>query len=372
MKILSVTITSNENNAQWIRISNIFQKFNEIGCDIKLYHYLHKKNIPFNPPLKNEYFIVSNLLLLFFKNIQLLKKERFDLIYANTMGGMIFSIGGKIKGIPIILDMHGISEEYDFKNPNKKWSINLFFHFLSFISIHSADAIVCVSNKMIEYYSKEKKISNKKLIYGPNGVDLNRFKKITEKEIENLKLDLAIQEKFVMGYIGGSHKYQGVDNLIELANKFENKNVIFLFIGDFPEKRYDNIIMMSSVPYPIIHKYYSICDVLILPRPHHLITEVAAPTKFAEYCSMGIPILSTNVGDASNLIKKYRNGLLIENLNEKTLKEAVDTFLNLKKEEIMRMGLNSRFLAENEFDWNKISFNILESIKCMGLINPKN
>ena len=42
-------------------------------------------------------------------------------------------------------------------------------------------------------------------------------------------------------------------------------------------------IFIPKIPRAQIPDYYSACDVLVLPRPSHPATEIAAPTKFAEY-----------------------------------------------------------------------------------------
>ncbi len=80
---------------------------------------------------------------------------------------------------------------------------------------------------------------------------------------------------------------------------------------------------------------------LILPRPSHLATEMAAPTKFAEYTSMSKPVLTSNVGDAADLVKKYNSGIVVENNSTNNLINGINQFKNLKAAELKKMGCNS-------------------------------
>ncbi|WP_048190958.1 glycosyltransferase [Methanobacterium sp. SMA-27] len=114
-----------------------------------------------------------------------------------------------------------------------------------------------------------------------------------------------------------------------------------------------------------IYDYYSICDVLVLPRPHSIATEIAAPTKFAEYCSMKKPILTSNVGDAADLIKRYNCGIVVENNDPEKLLEGILKFKNINNNDLKRMIKGSEELSKNEFDWNNIKDDFLDAINSL-------
>jgi glycosyltransferase involved in cell wall biosynthesis len=95
------------------------------------------------------------------------------------------------------------------------------------------------------------------------------------------------------------------------------------------------------------------------------VAEVAAPTKFAEYSSMGIPVLTTNVGDAASLVRMYKSGIVVDDNSPENLIHGIRKFLNLyhhNKNAIKQMGRNSRRLAEKEFNWEVIGMNLSRSI----------
>lgn len=368
MKILSVTIIPPSENAEWWRIINIANGLKSRGAEVDIVHYIIKgfyaheimKGKIYNN-YENSIKIASPITILFEHLINLYHKK-YDVVYGNTFGGAFFSILGKLSGIPLILDMHGIYEEFLIID-SKPAKLNLFLmKFMESTSLYFSDKVICVSRGMINYLHKEKEIPLKKLVYAANGVDLDFFKLSDLETIQKLKVSLGIENVLIFGYIGGFQNYQGVDNFIKAARKIDSDKIKFLVVGGDSESRENNIIFIPKIAREQIPDYYSLCDVLVLPRPHHVATEVAAPTKFAEYCAMGKPVLTTDVGDAADLVRIYKNGIVIEDNSPENLKKGVLKFSELDSLTFLEMGVNSRKLAEKEFDWKTISSNLVNNL----------
>jgi len=169
--------------------------------------------------------------------------------------------------------------------------------------------------------------------------------------------------KRVFCYIGGFQKWQGVENFITAASKIEHSSLGFLLVRGKDSWHYKNIIKIPTVPRKIIRMYYAICDIFVLPRPYHLATIVAGPTKLAEYTAMGKPILATKVGDAPLLIRKYNCGYIVKSNHPQDLLMGIKWFANLTDSELREMGVNARKLAEEEFDWKKIAISLYNNLK---------
>jgi glycosyltransferase involved in cell wall biosynthesis len=166
-----------------------------------------------------------------------------------------------------------------------------------------------------------------------------------------MKKKLNIENKFIVGYIGNSQKWQGVERLFDISRKTNADSIAYLFVGDIEPLDSKNTICLPSVSRTHIQKYYSMCDILILPRPHSIATDIAAPTKFSEYCAMGKPVITTDVGDAARFVKKYNSGLVCKNnTNEEILKCILEAYS--QRDSLDDMGKNSRLLAEREFNWS--------------------
>ncbi|MBP2047057.1 glycosyltransferase family 4 protein [Methanobacterium aggregans] len=365
MKILSVVTSVPSENAMWWRILNIIRILKSEGHQVDLVCFSKANNYTKNSKIidtNNISVISSPYVYDFIKYLRNINFSQYDLVYGNTHYGTLISlILKKVADTPLIFDVHGgLVEESQLDNQNillqnfKKLVDKLDFSF--------SDKNICVSKTMIDYLNKEKKIRKDKLHYVTNGVDLNFFKPKDSNNIDNIKTKLGIQDKFIFGYIGGFQSCQGIENFLGAANKFEDENIVFLLAGASNGFKEKNIIQLPFLPRDQVLNLYSTCDVLVLPRPNCLATQIAAPTKFSEYSAMGKPVLTTNVGDASNFVREYKSGMVIEDNSINNLIIAMEKFKNLGDTKLDKMGKRSRKLAESEFDWQKIKTNLLKSI----------
>ena len=163
--------------------------------------------------------------------------------------------------------------------------------------------------------------------------------------------------------MGTFSKWQGIENFLKAAEAMKINDLSFLIIGGEKKIRTHNTVILPKIPRDQIPCCYSTCDVLVLPRPSHPATEIAAPTKFAEYASMGKPILTTCVGDAGLFVNDYKCGIVVSDNSVPNLIKGITEFYNSSKDDLTLMGNNSRRMAEAEFDWKKVAKNLEDAIK---------
>ena len=363
MKILSVSQIPGE-DAAWWRISNIARILESNGHEVHFVHYCRKSSyekLENKEHYANHSFVITSSMTVHIKHLKVLRENHYDLVYGNTHSGVFYSLLGKLTKTPLIFDMHGgLIEELLLQNVNRhKLLLN---KFIDFMDLHFSDKIICVSKKMIEYLHDQKSVPLEKMAYVTNGVDLEFFNPLNNEKVDSMRKQLGLEDKRVFGYIGEFNKWQGVNNFIEAARKFDEQDVAFLIVGGRKESMENTTIFIPKIPRIQIPEYYSICDVLVLPRPSHPATEIAAPTKFAEYVAMEKPILTTNVGDAAGFVRKYKCGIVVKNNEPENLIKGINEFSDKSEEERKMMGKNSRILAENEFDWKKVRINLLKAI----------
>ena len=370
MKILSVHISVPENNAEWWRISNLANIMEEGGHDVDLVHYCGESkyaNFQDKDAFANNKFIITSQLDVYFKHLKLLRDNKYDLVYANTGAAAFCSLSGRLTKLPLIFDMHGdFLQELLLRGgsrTNPKFLANYIqFKIMELANLRSSSEIICVSNRMINYLHDYKSVALEKMDYVTNGVDLEFFRH-KKHRIQELKENLGLDDKLIFGYIGGFQSWQGVENLIDSAKSIKDDEIAFLIVGGDRKTGNKNIISIPKINRLEVPDYYSLCDVLVMPRPSHLATEIAAPTKFAEYTSMGKPVLTSNVGDAADLVKKYNSGIVVENNNTDNIISGINQFRNLDPADLRMMGKNSRKLAENEFDWKLVGKNLLKTLE---------
>lgn len=373
MNILSVCELHDRESAVWWRIWNIAELLKSRGHDVRIVHYVKKssyKKLEDRQKGDGMSFVATPRSLVHVKHLMQLAKDDYDVVYANTCRAAFGAVFGKLARVPLILDMHGgIVEEYLLLNDAKSLRNRLELllnKLIDRINMRFSDRIICVSKKMIEYLHKDKEVPLEKMSYVTNGIDLELFKCVSDETKDVMRCQLGLGNRSVFGYIGNLQKWQGVENLVEAAKRSNDNNVAFLIVGGSGQSG-KNIVFVPKVPRHLITNYYSLCDVLVLPRPRHIATEIAAPTKFAEYAGIGKPILTTNVGDAADFVREYNCGIVVEDNRPENLLKGINEFKSKSISELKSMGKNSRKLAEEQFDWNKISKNLLKAVENISL-----
>jgi len=169
--------------------------------------------------------------------------------------------------------------------------------------------------------------------------DLDFYKPQAGDKVNRLRKALGLEKKLVFGYIGGFARWQGVENLIEATKGIDTPELACVIVGAENKSRQGNTVFIPRVTRGRLLDYYSICDVLVLPRPSHPATEMAAPTKFAEYTAMGKPILTTNVGDAAELVRKYSCGIVVPSNSPRDLAKGIMQFRGMPESEWLKASL---------------------------------
>lgn len=372
MKILSVKVGApTDDYSAWIRKIKVAKLIKSLGHELDFVIYTHKgecnEKILADIPFKYEVIKVSqfNIYSKYFKR---LKEENYDLVFSNGQLTQAVLFLTKFKSPKFILDRHGdmVKEflllEDGFKyNPRfLGWFLRL--KFIDFLNFHFTDRITCVSHKMAEDL-QNRGLKPEKTAYVTNGIDLDLFN-VDNDVIEKMKETLKITGKMVFTYVGAFEKWQGVDNFIKAAESFKtNDKIAFVIVGGDKEGKEGNIRFIPKVPQNEVPNYYALSDVLVMPRPSHPATEVAAPTKFPEYLAVGKPILTTNVGDAAKFVEDYNCGLVVDNNQPKSLVDGIIEFENKNPEELKVMGSNSRKLAEEEFSIEKMTKDLSDALE---------
>lgn len=178
----------------------------------------------------------------------------------------------------------------------------------------NAEGIIYCAQSSLEQH-KAFGFKNEKQVFIPNGIDLSKFR-FKERDFE-----MPVR----IGFVGRFHKAKGIPCLFEVMSAFrDNPNVVFKIAGqglslenDVVRKLYEQHQLGNNVrllgPVREMEAFYHDIDVLLMTS----ITE-GFPNVLIEAMATGAVCISTDVGDACNIIGLKENIAAISDSNELT------------------------------------------------------
>jgi glycosyltransferase involved in cell wall biosynthesis len=203
------------------------------------------------------------------------------------------------------------------------------------------DRIIFVSVEAKDYYCKKFPYLINKSEYLPTFVDLDDFKPM-DKYACRKKFSLDEEKKIVL-YIGRFDGLKGLDLLLNAHKLLENESAdeyLLLLAGEGEEKarlqelakrlEIRKIKFIGALPHSEIAEMINCADVFALASKSE-----GMPIALLEALACGIPAISTNVGQISDIVKNGYNGFLIEGRDPQVFKqkiaELIETGESLKK-----------------------------------------
>jgi len=305
------------------------------------------------------FFFLSEL----FSAIRIIRKEKIDMIHSHWLvpQGLIGAICKKIFGISHVTTVHGEDintfKKLEILSGKKSKILSRIYSFV----LHNSDRINANSSytKSI-VLSIDGRIKNKIEII-PMGVDINRFKH---------EDDTNIKEDFGAGYlilsVGRLIDLKGTKYLIiamkDVIKKFPNSKLVVA--GGGPEKKKlkkltkdlnleDNVIFIGSIKNSDLPKYYSSADVFVLPSINIQGQAETLGVVLLESMSCGTPVIGTNVGGITDIIKDGYNGFLVSDKSPEDLADKIIELLS-NKELVEELSANGLKTIRERFSWEVV------------------
>jgi glycosyltransferase involved in cell wall biosynthesis len=95
--------------------------------------------------------------------------------------------------------------------------------------------------------------------------------------------------------------------------------------------------------------------------------ELAVTIRTTTYLWSGLPVIYNDYSDLSELIERYNAGWLVDPSDEKAIREVVRSILE-NPSEVRKRSVNASNLAKNEFSWDKLVKNLLETINSKDIL----
>lgn len=203
----------------------------------------------------------------------------------------------------------------------------LYFKIEGFI-FKSLDRVYTVSRATVEFYRKRYSAQKEKFFFLPTWSDKKIFFPVRENK-SSLREEAYFSSRFLPAdkkwllFVGRMQKQKAplrlIDTFFEYHKKDTDSCLIIIGGGDLRNdveeytKRFNlekNVFFLGSIPKTDLARFYRASDVLVLTSNFE-----GMPLCILEAMGCGLPVVSTNVGEVSSIVKNNFSG------------EVVDTFL---------------------------------------------
>ena len=265
--------------------------------------------------------------LSFLKVAKILRHEKPDVIHThNTQPFIDGTIGALLAGVKTI-----VHTDHARIFPDKRR-----YMFAEWVMSHFAYKIVGVSDDTSQNLIRYEKISRKKVLTIPNGIDEKKFSIKIDKKAKRRELGI-LGDGPIIGLGVRLTEGKGINYLLRAMPDIIKIffDITLVIAGDGPAKDKlekqsvglgidRNVLFLG--PRLDIPELLKLFDIYVLPS-----LSEGLPMVLLEAMAAGCPVIATNVGGVSMVIKHGENGSLIEPKNQKVLASEIIKLLSDKE-----------------------------------------
>lgn len=244
-------------------------------------------------------------------------------------------IGRKL-GIPVVYEIRAFWEDAAVDHgTSREWGLRYrLSRGLENYALKHADAVTTICEGL-RGDILARGIAQEKVTVIPNAVDVKNFS-VDENPDLQLTIDLGLDGKLLLGFIGSFYAYEGLHVLLQAFPRMlsGNPDIRILLVGGGPQENelkrlaeqlgiVDKVIFTGRVPHDQVHRYYNLIDVLVYPRLTMRLTDLVTPLKPLEAMAQGRLLVASDVGGHRELIQDGKTGVLFKAGNPDALADSV-------------------------------------------------
>jgi glycosyltransferase involved in cell wall biosynthesis len=304
--------------------------------------------------------------------IKLLFKKDLSIIHTHVqhrLGGIARTVA-KIRNIPYVVSLHGNyltlpkEESTKMMAPFKgklEWGKAFGFLFGARKTVKDADAVICVD--LGEFEQMTEKYPENKIIYMPNGVEIEKFKD-ADQTLFRESIGLKSDEKYILCLSRIDYQKNQrllVESFAEYSQKHPNHKLVL--IGPITVEQYhtqiledikskglqDKVIIIPGLDYddPKIPAAYKGADFFVLPSKHEPFGIV-----ILEAWAAGTPVIASDLSGIRAFTKHQQNILHFKSNSSKNLLDQMNELDNSELREKLTQNAQSEV---NNYSWSAIT-----------------
>lgn len=294
--------------------------------------------------------------------VRTLANEKYDLIHTH------FPILAKNFGIPLAATFHTTHRELSRVKYERRWVtlasgiLHTLCNFFDRRTFKYANKIIFVSQNTKAKVIEQCPDLEGRSVHIPNGVDVSRFRRLPYEERESLKERYKLDNsKLNLLFVGRLEYGKGIQNLIEACKQMLDINLVIVGSGLLAKelRKYNYIRHFESIPNEKMNEIYNVADAYILPSLYE-----NCPTTILEAMACGLPVVSTDVGDVSNMLPE--GNLVVPPGNVPELRKAIESIIEVTKSDkdmLERMKLINDEQARQNYSISTVAEMVLDTYR---------
>ncbi|WP_290370096.1 glycosyltransferase family 4 protein [Peribacillus sp. Bi134] len=287
------------------------------------------------------------------------REKEVDVVYASSTPltiGLIGMLLAKVKRSEFVFEVRDLWPDIPIELGiiRHEWLKGILLKLESMI-YSSADKIIVLSPGMKEDLLR-KGVKREKIATVTNFADINYFSRIRSEDKEEALDKLGLKAKFICLYAGTLGFINNIDYILQLAEKTDDPDIVYLIVGDGKEKerliqvkeskRLNNVIFLDQVSKKEAYLLMAVSHIGLCFVRDNEILDRNSQNKLFDFWAAGKPTLINYKGWQHEVMTKYDAGHGFEYSEESQMVEYVKAMKNDKRmylkiqENIKRLTLN--------------------------------
>jgi glycosyltransferase involved in cell wall biosynthesis len=298
------------------------------------------------------------------KLILTILREKPDFIYERYNLFLPSGIwASKLTGIPLLLEVN--APLYEERKKHNGIALNWLAKWSQSYCWCNADMVLPVTDVLADYI-RNKGVTEDRIDVIHNGINVDSF----YADVGLPELPFEQKGKLVIGFVGFCREWHGLDRVLEVMVEQQNKDLIFLVVGDGPaipqlhkkakklglnEQFYvTGIINRKEMP-----KWLNVFEIALQPD----VVPYASPLKMIEYLAKGKAIIAPNTSNIKELLDDGTTALLFDASIQDSFKEKL-LYLCNNGERRKQLGLQAKKTIEDKMlTWDNNALRICNIAK---------
>lgn len=270
---------------------------------------------------------------------------------------------GRSLGIPVVYEIRAFWEDAAVDHgTNREWGLRYrLTRGLESYALGQVDAVTTICEGLRGDILR-RGIAAEKVTVIPNAVNIDDFN-LDEIPDPQLAIDLGLEGKLLLGFIGSFYAYEGLHLLLQALPKMlvQNPQIRILLVGGGPQENalkalalqlgiQEKVIFIGRVAHAQVQRYYNLINILVYPRLKMRLTDLVTPLKPLEAMAQGRLLVASDVGGQIELIDDEKTGILFEAGNPHALAQKVLDLLS-EPERWPALRKAAREFVEMERNW---------------------